>query len=103
MQRKIRPRCIGTEGDDPCAESRKLIAEVDYRPIVLRLIFKNPDLRRVVLVHGRIAIEMVGSKVQPDRRMRAKALDGLELERRDLEHHDVQLTALLNSCGKSRA
>ena len=62
------------------------LGRVHDRGVARLLVAEDAVLRRGVRVEVRIAIHVIGRDVQQQRDVRAERVDGLELERRELEH-----------------
>ena len=81
---------VRAERHFPGVKFSKILNGVNNGNIVSRLVLKNPELGRAILAYRGIPIEMIGSKVQPDRHLRTKSANGLQLERADLSYQNIE-------------
>src|SRR5205814_6506107 len=96
-QTKIRAIVVGAEGQTMRFDLRQVVARIDDSELLLRLIFKDAQLGRVILRDRGITIEMIGREVQPHRNLRVKSLDRFELERADFDRQNIELQLMTHN------
>ena len=91
---KIASIGIGAEGDRARSNRRQVFrAALTTATSSVGLIFENAQLGRAIFGDRAIAIEMVGSEVEPDADRRTKGADRFELERAHFDRQHVERSA----------
>ena len=85
---------LRAESDPARHQARETEFRVEHRVIVDRLVAENLALGEGVFLHRRVTIEMIRRQVEVHAHARTEIDDVLELERADLEHHDIEIGAL---------
>src|ERR1035437_3145072 len=74
----------------------RLVVRMQNGEIVRALIFENTSLGRGVILKRIVPVKMIGGDIQHHRNSRMKALDGLQLEAANLQHHPSILGGTLD-------
>jgi len=80
-----------------------LVVGVENGEVLGRLILEDTFLRRDVILHRTVTVEMIGRDVQNCGNMRAERLNRLQLKAGNLQHHPGICRGLFNKSDRWRA
>src|SRR5437667_3573093 len=91
---------VSAKGDLARANRGKFFDGVYYCYIRFGLIFENAQLRRAILSHGSVTIEMVRSEIEPDADGRVKSAGRFQLERAHFHREHIESLLFARDLGK---
>jgi len=103
LQLIIAARLSAGETDASCGKVTHFFPETHHRGVPGLLVLEDAPLGCMILFHTPVAIHVIGRKIEPDRHIGTKGLNGLELEGGQFQGNCLRVIVSQNNIGKRAA